>query len=319
VVEREPELHEEPMHRKKALVTGGAGFLGSHLVDRMVAEEFDVTVIDNLSRGIHTEGNFRFVEGDVNRERDLQSLDGVDIVVHCAALCGVEQVVNDPKRIIDDFIGTYNICEFVKDRQVDKFVFMSSGEIYGSEAINAKEDDDVVLWNTHHSRTNYALAKLMGEALTRSLQVQYNIIRPFNVFGIRQRGTGVVRNFYSWACSAEPLQVFNHGSELRAMCYIDDFIEGCWQAILRETPTGVYNIGNPYNTMTVNRIAQTVIDVTSSTSDIVYVEKDYIDKQGVTPNIDRAKNHLSYQPQVSLERGIKAMMNECNEGRKVER
>jgi UDP-glucuronate decarboxylase len=103
------------------------------------------------------------------------------------------------------------------------------------------------------------------------------------------------------------------------MCYIDDFIEGCWQAILRETPTGVYNIGNPYNTMTVNRIAQTVIDVTSSTSDIVYVEKDYIDKQGVTPNIDRAKNHLSYQPQVSLERGIKAMMNECNEGRKVER
>ena len=298
------------MKRKTALVTGGAGFLGSHLVERMVAEGLAVTVVDDLSSGRHTDGDFRFIEADVNRETDLKRLESADIVVHCAALCGVERVINDPRQIIDDFIGTYNICNFVEQKPVQRFIFMSSGEIYGSEAVNAQEEDDVVLWNTHYTRTNYALAKLMGEALTRSLQLGSVIIRPFNVFGSRQTGTGVVRNFFRWACNNEPLQVFNTGSELRAMCYIDDFIEGCWQTIIRDTPALVYNIGNPDNMMSVNRIAETVIDVTGSNSPVHFVSKDYPDKKGVTPNIERARKDLAFHPSVSLSQGIRLMMTE---------
>ena len=231
-------------------------------------------------------------------------------MLHCAALCGVEQVINDPRQTIDDFIGTYNICNFVKRHAVERFVFFSSGEIYGAYAVDAKEEDDVTLWNTQYPRTNYALAKLMGEALTRSLNLGTVVIRPFNVFGSRQIGTGVVRNFFDWARANEPLRVFNAGTELRAMCYIDDFVEGCWRAIIKDSPAPVYNIGNPANSMSVKEIAKTVIEVANSASPMTFVNKDYPDKSGVTPNIDLALRDLNFSPSVTLKQGLQRMIDE---------
>ena len=184
------------MNKPKILITGGAGFLGSHLVDRMIAEGYEVTVFDDLSRGHIREGKYRFIQGNINSAESLTSLKPVDIVVHCAALCGVEKVVESPMQIIEDFIGTYNICKYAMTNKVSRFVFFSSGEIYGSDAVNVKEEDDVVLWNTHISRTSYALSKLMGESLVRATPIPYVIIRPFNVFGPRQIGMGVVNNFF---------------------------------------------------------------------------------------------------------------------------
>ena len=225
------------MHMKpsKILITGGVGFLGSHLVDRAVEEGFDVTVIDNLSRGNRTQGPFNFIKGDVNDPADVEKLEPADIVVHCAALCGVEKVITYPDQIIDDFIGTYNICRYAGKNNVSHLLFLSSGEIYGSNAINSHEENDVTLWNTHIQRTNYALSKLMGEAIVRTQQVPFTIIRPFNVFGPRQTGSGVVNNFFRRAIKNRPLEIYNTGQELRAMCYIDDFIQGCFNAVPGKT------------------------------------------------------------------------------------
>jgi UDP-glucose 4-epimerase len=294
--------------KKRILVTGGAGFLGSHLCDRLYDEGFEITIFDDLSRGQYIHDNARFIKGDVNIADHLNQLESYDIIVHCAALCGVEKVVKAPMQIIDDFIGTYNLCQFALKNSVSKFVFFSSGEIYGSEAINARENEDVTLWNTHQTRTSYALSKLMGESTVRSMTIPSTIIRPFNIFGARQIGLGVVHNFYHWAVNHEPLQIFNQGNELRAMCYIDDFIDGCFQAIVNEQCSPVYNLGNPYNTMTVNRIAQTVINVTQSNSSLQHIPKDYLDKKGVTPDISLAQKELNFDPKVSLEDGLQKMI-----------
>src|SRR5919201_5183266 len=195
--------------RKRMLVTGGAGFLGSHIAHRAAAEGFDVEVFDDLSRGRWTEGPFRFTRGDVNVAREVGVLAPADVVVHCAALCGAEACQRRPQRVLDDYLGTYNICRYARRHRVQRLVFLSTGEIYGPNAIGAREDDDVVLWDTHEPRAAYALSKLMGEALVRRLDVPHVIIRPFNVFGRRQLGPAVVRNFFERAVSGRPLQIYN--------------------------------------------------------------------------------------------------------------
>jgi UDP-glucose 4-epimerase len=294
---------------ERMLVTGGAGFLGSHIAERAAAEGYEVTVVDDLSRGTHAAGPFDFVRADVNVAAEVDALAPADAVVHCAALCGVEDCLARPRRVIEDFVGTRNVCRYATRHRVKRLVFLSSGEVYGKEALGIREDDDVLLWNSHEPRTGYALSKLMGEALIRTLEVPHVILRPFNVFGPGQIGPGVVRNFLERALQGEPLQIYNSGRELRAMCYVDDFIEGFFRALVAESPYAVYNLGNPFNAMTVRQIAETVLEVTGSNSGVEYVPKQYPDKRGVTANIDRAATSLGYRPRTSLADGLRATLD----------
>src|SRR5919204_2325279 len=111
--------------RKRMLVTGGAGFLGSHIARRASAEGFDVEVFDDLSRGRWTEGPFRFTRGDVNVAGEVEALHRADVVVHCAALCGAEACVRRPQRVLEDYLGTHNICQYARRHRVERLVFLS--------------------------------------------------------------------------------------------------------------------------------------------------------------------------------------------------
>jgi nucleoside-diphosphate-sugar epimerase len=292
----------------RMLVTGGAGFLGSHIVARAVAEGFEVTVVDDLSRGIFREGPFRFVRGDVNVAAVVDDLEPADVVVHCAAVCGVESCLADPRRVIDDFTGTENLCRYAERHAVERFVFLSSGEVYGADALGAGEDDDVRLWNVAQPRVNYALGKLLGEARVRTLTVPHLTIRPFNVFGPGQIGAGVVRNFMRWAGRGEPLQVYNRGREVRALCYVADFVDGLFAAMAAGERFPVYNLGNPHNAMTVTSIAAKVLEVSGSPSTLTFVPREYPDKRGVTPDIARAMATFGFSPTTSLDDGLRAML-----------
>jgi UDP-glucose 4-epimerase len=293
---------------ERMLVTGGAGFLGSHIAERAARKGYEVTVVDDLSRGTHTEGPFEFVRADLNVAAEVDGLPPADVVVHCAALCGVEDCLARPRRVIEDFIGTRNICEYATRHGVERLVFLSSGEVYGRQAVGAREDDDVLLWNVHETRANYAVSKLLGEALVRTLSIPHVTIRPFNVFGPRQTGAGVVANFVRWALAGEPLQVYNSGRELRAMCFIDDFVDGVLLVLDAEPRREVYNLGNPDNVMPVRAIAEAVLKATGSVSGIEHVRREHSDKEGVIPSIERATEVLGYSPRISLEEGLQLLL-----------
>jgi UDP-glucose 4-epimerase len=290
------------------LVTGGAGFLGSHLVARAAAAGFEVVVVDDCSRGVVTSGPFDLIRADVTVAREVRALPRADVVVHAAALCGEQSCLARPDRVIEDFSGTSNVCDYAVRHDVERLVFLSSGEIYGSEAPDAREDDDVTLWNTDQTRTYYALSKLLGEARVRTLPMPTVVVRPFNVYGPGQNGEGAVRNFMAWASRSEPLQIYDDGTDVRCMCHVDDFVDGCFTAITSEARSPVYNIGNPSEPLTVREIASAVIAVTGSHSGFVYRPMGQTRKRFVTPNIDRARRELGYAPSISLAEGLRSML-----------
>ncbi len=293
---------------KRVLITGGAGFLGHHLALRAAAEGFAVTVADDLSRGTHTVGPFDLLRVDVNDAAAAARLPGADLVVHCAALCGVDPCHRRPKRVLEDFHGTWNVAHHAVACGAERLVFFSSSEVYGPRAEWAREDDDLVLWGPEQPRTNYALSKLMGEALLRTLPIPSVAIRPFSVFGGDQIGPGVVRNFLGWALAGEPLLVHEPGTAVRSLCHVDDFTDGCWRVMTRPLRHAVYNLGNPANTLSVHAIAEAVVRATSSASPIRIVPATWPDKERVTPNIDRARDDLGFAPVISLDEGLRRIV-----------
>lgn len=287
-------------------VTGGAGFLGSHLVDRLVKEKHDVLIFDNLERSWKINDNAEFIKGDILIEDDVAKIEDIHIMVHLAAVCGVEACIKNPIRIINDFNGTQNVLNRCLEIGVEKVIFFSTGEIYGDNAIDVKEDNQITIWNTHEPRVSYSLSKLLSESLVNFADIESVIIRPFNIYGPRQKGAGVVRNFIEWGLKGEPIRVYNVGTEIRAMCYIDDFIDGVYAAIMKKLGhKSVFNLGNPYTARSVLGIAELVKKLTGDKSEINHIKKGYTDKSGVTPNIDKAKEILDYNPKVTLEDGVK--------------
>ncbi|MCS6846052.1 MAG: GDP-mannose 4,6-dehydratase, partial [Caldilineales bacterium] len=309
----------------RALVTGGAGYIGSHLCDALIAEGYHVTVVDNLSTGKienirHLLGHprFRFVNDTILHEAEVErQVRRADVIYHLAAVVGVKWVVEDPLGTIQTNLrGTEIVLEkaFKHWRRV---VIASSSEVYGkSEAVPLREDADTLLGPTAVGRWSYALAKALDEHLgfiyaQRGLPV--SIVRYFNSYGPRldPRGYGsVMAKFINQALRNEPLTVLDDGRQTRCFTYVSDTVRGTILAGTQEAAIGqVFNIGNNRET-SILELAHMVLAATGSASPIVHVpyEKAYGPRFEETrrrvPDIAKAEQLLGFRPQVPLEEGL---------------
>lgn len=301
---------------KKILITGGAGFIGSYLVETLEKNN-KVTIYDNFRRDAlrftHLK-NIEIIKGNIlDFEKLSHSISGADIIIHAAAIAGIDNVAISPLDTLEvNLMGTYNVLKAIngKSSKIDKFVFFSTSEVYGPYVPQAKEDGMTTQGPVKQQRWSYSTSKIAGEhwvyAYYKKFHLPAVILRPFNVYGPRQVGEGAIHNFIVRAILGKNLEIYTTGDEVRSWCYIDDFIKGVTLALGSPKSTGqIYNIGNPAATLTVLELARMIIKLSGSKSKIVFKRRNYPDVHLRIPSIDLAKKELKFEPDYEIEEGLK--------------
>lgn len=302
----------------KIFITGGAGFIANQLIARLV-EGNEITVYDNFTRDTLTNSRFgtderiKVVQGDVLEYEHLQkSMRGADIVIHAAAVAGIDTVIRSPVTTMRvNMIGTANALEAAKACGVsERFVDFSTSEVFGSHAFRANEDDATVSGSAGQARWTYAVSKLAGEHLAHAYFAEFGLpvvtVRPFNIYGPGQTGEGAIQIFVRQALANETIHIDGDGSQIRAWCYIDDFVDGLVRTI--ECPEAVgksVNLGNARAVITILGLAQTICRVLNSTSEIIHVDPLSADIAIRIPDVNRAAELLGFRAKVDLEEGIR--------------
>jgi dTDP-glucose 4,6-dehydratase len=296
----------------RALVTGGAGFLGSHLCDALLAEGHSVLCVDNLLTGnedniTHLEGEnrFRFERHDIGKPFDFGR---VDYVFNFASPASpADYIQHGIETLQVGSFGTYNCLEYAR-RHAAKFLMASTSECYGDPHVHPQTEEYWGNVNPIGPRSVYDEAKRFSEALTMAFyryhKVDTHIVRIFNTYGPRlQLNDGrVISNFMKQALTGEDLTVFGEGNQTRSFCYVSDEIEG----ILRLAKSDEHlptNIGNPTE-FTILECAKKVLEVTGSKSKIKYEPLPQDDPKQRRPDISKAKRLLGWEPKVDLESGL---------------
>ena len=310
----------------KALVTGGAGFIGSHLTERLLKDGNKVAVIDNLSTGsidniksFKNHAGFEFVEGDIRNSELMEPLvKQCDVIYHLAAAVGVRLIAEDPVHTIETNIGGTEIVLNIANKFSKKILIASSSEVYGkSEAVPFHEDDDIVLGSTCLSRWSYACSKAVDEFLGLAFHQQYGlevvIGRFFNTIGPRQTGQYgmVVPRFVQMALKGETLQIYGTGRQTRCFCYVTDLIEAVIGLMnCKQTAGQVYNIGTNEE-ITIEELADKIIQITGSKSKKEFVPyevaygKPIEDMMRRVPNVERIKKTIGWEPKTSLDETLR--------------
>ena len=298
----------------RVVVTGGAGFLGSHLSTLLVERGDEVVAVDDLSSGatanvahLLDHERFRFVEQDVS---EALSVDGpLDGIVHMASPASVKDYLERPIETLDvGSAGTRNGLELARATGA-RFVMASTSEVYGDPHQHPQTEAYWGNVNPVGPRSVYDEAKRFSEALTMAFHRTYGlsvgIVRTFNTYGpaMRPEDGRVVSNFLVQALQGKPLTVYGDGTQTRSFCYVDDQVRG--YAALLDTPdfTGPVNIGNP-NEFTMLELAEQVVAVTGSSSEIVYEELPVDDPTQRRPDISLARERLDWKPTVELREGL---------------
>ncbi|MBI4840532.1 MAG: GDP-mannose 4,6-dehydratase [candidate division NC10 bacterium] len=318
----------------KVLVTGGAGYIGSHLVDRMMAEGHEVFVVDNLFTGkvdniAHHLGkeNFHFTNDSILCEELMNALiSRVDLVYHLAATVGVKHVVQDPLLgVLTNVQGTEIVLKYAY-KYWKRVLLASTSEIYGKTTrFPFSEEDDRVLGSTSIHRWSYSTSKAIDEHIAfayfdKGLPV--SIVRYFNSYGPRidERGYGsVVAQFIRQALTNQPLTVHGDGNQSRCFTYITDTIEGTVRAATLKSAVGkVFNVGTTEETRIVD-LARQVIAITGSSSSTEFIPYEeafgqrFEDATRRLPDMSRAKKHLDWEPTVKLAEGLPKTLAWCQE------
>jgi len=298
-----------------SVVTGGAGFLGSHLVDRLLAEDHRVTAIDNLVTGNtanigHLAGNadFHFIKHNVSNFIFLPE-DKIDYVFHFASPASPIDYLELPIPTLKvGALGTHNTLGLAKDKKAT-FILASTSECYGDPLVHPQKEDYWGNVNPIGPRGVYDEAKRFAEAMTmayhRYHKVDTRIVRIFNTYGprMRLRDGRVVPAFIGQALAGKPLSVFGDGSQTRSFCYVSDLIDGIFKLAKSDYHEPV-NLGNPRE-MTIKQFAEEIIRITGARSTIEYKPLPVDDPKVRQPDISRAKKVLGWQPKVQFEEGIK--------------
>jgi nucleoside-diphosphate-sugar epimerase len=298
------------------MLTGGAGFIGTQLAKRL-APRNKIVVYDNLHRnalqyaGLETSSNLRLVKGDVlDREKLAEAVRGCDLVVHMAAIAGVDTVMEMPTQTMKvNLLGTLNALDAAVAAGVKRFVDFSTSEVFGSHVYMAEEHNATALGVVGESRWTYAVSKLAAEHLVSSYHKECGLgtvtVRPFNVYGPQQVGVGAIHTFVVEALRGNDLEIHGEGNQIRSWCYVDDMVEGALLCLEKQEAVGhVFNIGNPRATVTVANLAHLVRRLCGSQSKIKYTNRDYVDVELRIPSIKKAQTLLGYWPQVDLEDGL---------------
>jgi UDP-glucose 4-epimerase len=301
---------------KRVCITGGAGFIGSHLVERLLPRN-DVVVYDNLHRNAiqfaHVEGHPRLhlIKGDVmDYDATRRAVDGCQIVIHCAAIAGVYSVDRNAVTTIEvNLLGTHQVVKAALDTGVERFVEFSTSEVYGPFIHKGKEDGLTTIGPITENRWVYAASKLASEHLSyahfKEDGLPLTIVRPFNVYGPRQVGDGAIRGMILQALQHAPITLYNDGTQIRAWCYIDDFVDGVLRCTESPAAVGqVFNLGNPQSTITNFELANMIVRLAHSKSDIIFRPHPGPEIDLRVPSIEKATSLLGFQPKTSLEAGI---------------
>jgi UDP-glucose 4-epimerase len=302
---------------KRILITGGAGFIGSAAAERL-ADGNELVLADLRLEGqpIHftdllSRDNVTFVQGDIcDAEHCREIVEGVDIVIHAAAVVGVHKVLGLPRKTIEvNFQGTQNLLHAVQGKELDRFVFFSTSEVFGGASFRADESHHASVGTVQEARWSYSISKLAGEHLCyayyREFGLPVSIVRPFNVFGPKRTGDHAMLRFLLGALRDEELEVHGDGAQVRAWCYIDDFIDGLIAACEHPDAVGQdFNLGNARNTLTIYDLAQRVIRLTGSKSQIKFKYIDYSDIDIRVPRTQKAMTLLGYTPAVEMDDAI---------------
>jgi dTDP-glucose 4,6-dehydratase len=307
-------MFETKSNKKTAVVTGGAGFLGSHLSDRLLAEGFRVIAIDNLITGNtdnieHLAGSpdFKFIRHNVSEYIFVPG--PVDYVFHFASPASPIDYLEHPIPTLKvGALGTHNTLGLAKDKGAT-FLLASTSECYGDPLVHPQSEDYWGHVNPIGPRGVYDEAKRFAEAMTMAYHrfhgMDTKIVRIFNTYGprMRLRDGRVVPAFISQALNNEPLTVFGDGSQTRSFCYVSDLIDGIFRLALSDFHEPV-NIGNPAE-MTILDFAQKILALIGSQAQIVFKPLPVDDPRVRQPDISRAKRLLGWQPKVDFESGIR--------------
>ena len=299
------------------LLTGGAGFIGSTLVDRLV-DANKVVVFDNGRRDAlsgtrsASHPNLRRIDGDVlDLEAVRRAVDGCDYVVHLAAIAGVDTVLRMPVTTMEvNVLGTFNVLQAARAcTNLKRFVDFSTSEVFGVYAYKVREGDITSLGAVGEARWTYAVSKLATEHLAHNYYRQHGMptvsIRPFNIYGPGQVGEGAIHRFIVQALKGDDITIHNDGSQIRAWCYVDDIVDGILATLERPEAVGqAFNIGNPRSVVTIHQLAHQVARLSSSSSRIVHVPWNSADVELRIPDIGKARELLGYEPKVDLEEGL---------------
>ena len=313
----------------KALITGGAGFIGSHLADRLLEDGHQVMVLDNLSTGsidniTHLKGRTGFgytIDSVTNESLLAELIDGSDVVFHLAAAVGVKLIVEQPVHTIETNVhGTEVVLKHANKKK--KLVFIAStSEVYGkSTEVPFREAADVVMGPTTKHRWAYACSKLIDEFLAlaywKEKQLPVVIVRLFNTVGPRQTGRYgmVLPTFVRQALAGQPITVFGDGTQSRSFTYVGDVVEALVRLAHERRAVGeVFNIGN-MGEVTISDLAERVKRMTGSCSPIQYVPYDQAYETGFedmprrVPDITKIRDFVGYEPKVKLDDIIRSVI-----------
>jgi nucleoside-diphosphate-sugar epimerase len=304
----------------KTIVTGGAGFIGSHLCQRLLAEGHDVLCVDNLLTGslqnieeFLNHPHFRFLQQDVTQPFQAEA----DAIFHLASPASPVGYMEHPiETILVNSQGTHRMLEMARQQHAS-FLVSSTSEIYGDPLVHPQTESYWGNVNPIGPRACYDESKRLGETLTmeyfRQYKVDVRIVRIFNTYGPRsQINDGrMIPNFITQALKNEPLTIYGDGSKTRSICYVSDLVDGLVRAMFTPQTTGeVFNLGNTEE-HTVLDYARTILRLCSASSDIdipshiVFEPSRIDDPERRRPNIDKARRILGWQPQVCMEDGLR--------------
>lgn len=312
------------------LITGGAGFIGSHLAERLLGQGDRVVSVDDLStgslanlEGVRGHPNFSFVLDSVRNANTMHLLiERCDVVYHLAAAVGVQLIVDQPVHTIETNIHGTEVVLSIANKFGKKVLITSTSEVYGkSEAIPFHEDDDTVLGSTRFSRWSYACSKAIDEFLALAYYQQFGlpvvVARLFNTVGPRQTGQYgmVIPRFVERALRNEPLQIYGDGQQARCFSCVFDVIDGLTG--LMESPEAagrVYNLGSDEE-ITMEALANSIIRLTGSRSNKVFLSyeeaygRPFDDMKRRVPSLERIRETVGYQPRYTLEQTLNLIID----------
>jgi dTDP-glucose 4,6-dehydratase len=298
----------------KALITGGAGFIGSHLCELLLAHQHQVICLDNLLTGdrrtiehLMSDKNFTFLSQDITSTTKIEP--DIDYVFHLASPASPLAYQRLPLETMKaSSVGTLNALETARAKGA-KFLLASTSEVYGDPLEHPQKEEYWGNVNPVGPRSVYDEAKRFAEALTMAYHRQFHldtrIVRIFNTYGPRMKEADgrVVPTFILQALQGKPITIFGDGTQTRSFCYISDLIEGIYKLALSEINTPV-NLGNPEE-ITILSLAQRVLKLTGSKSEIKNLPLPEDEPKVRQPDISKAKELLKWQPEISLEEGLK--------------
>ena len=299
---------------RSAVISGAAGFIGSHFCDRLLAEGFQVTALDNLLTGseaniahLRSNPHFRFIFHDVTQPLNLQVR--ADYVLHLASPASPKDYLEFPIETMDvGSLGTRQMLELAQ-RDNAKFLLTSTSESYGDPTVHPQVETYWGNVNPVGPRSCYDESKRFAEALTmayhRARGVRTSIARIFNTYGPRMKLNDgrVVPAFLDQALRGEPITIFGDGTQTRSFCYVSDLVDGLYRLLLSDEVMPV-NVGNPRE-MTIREFAEVIAQMTGSTAGIVYHPLPEDDPRKRRPDITKARRVLGWEPKITLDEGLR--------------